>query len=279
MIQVKDLDFAYRRKPPLFSSLDLELEDGNIYGLLGKNGAGKTTLLKIISGLLFPKQGQCLVNGVEPGNRSPQLLSQLFFIGEEFVLPLMRAENYVRFYSPFYPEFDRNLLNTALDEFEFKEQGPLKKMSYGQMKKFLIAFGLACRSRILILDEPTNGLDIPAKSQFRKLMAGSISEDRIFLISTHQVRDMQNLIDPVVILDQGKIVFSADSNEISSKVSVEHRQTQPGDDQLYSEKVPLGYACLSENTDEKESQVDLEILFNAVTRKPAEMQRLFSRPT
>ncbi|MFH2050027.1 MAG: ATP-binding cassette domain-containing protein, partial [bacterium] len=201
MIELTNLSFAYKNKAPLFDRLSLKITEGNIYGLLGKNGAGKTTLLKIICGLLFPQQGTCVVLGFAPQKRSADMLKEIYFIPEEFYTPALKINEYVLLYAPFYPNFDPQALENYIATFDLPTNEQLISLSYGQKKKFLIAFGLATNSQLLILDEPTNGLDIPSKSQFRKLLAATMDENRTIIISTHQVRDIGNLIDPIIILD------------------------------------------------------------------------------
>jgi len=219
--------FEYSKGQNLFKNLDLEIPSGNVYGLLGKNGAGKTTLLKLIAGLLFTRCGTCEVMNYKPELRRPEMLHELYFIPEEFYLPPIRITDYISSHAPFYPRFDQTRLKDYLTGFQLPENSRLSNLSYGQKKKFLLAFGLATDCKLLILDEPTNGLDIPTKSQFRKLLAGSMSDDRTFLISTHQVRDMENLIDPIIILEEGSIIFNASMAQVSSRLAVTLRSEIP----------------------------------------------------
>jgi ABC-2 type transport system ATP-binding protein len=276
MIKIEDLSFSYNQKQTLFNELSLTLPSGNIYGLLGKNGAGKTTLLKIICGLLFPKHGKLKVMEMEPKDRYPQFLSEIFLIPEEFNLPSLSMEYFVRLYSPFYPRFNHSLLNDCIYEFRLPRDQKLSAMSYGQKKNFLLSFGLATDCRLLLLDEPTNGLDIPSKSQFRKIVANAVNEERSFIISTHQVRDMQNLIDPIIILDEGKIIFYQDHEQISKKLYL-FRQTEIPEerDVLYYESSLGGYTVVKENIDHMESRLNLEILFNAVVNNRLKMNEIF----
>lgn len=278
MIQINQMFFEYSQGQNLFEKLSLELAPGNVYGLLGKNGAGKTTLLKLIASLLFPISGECKVLGFKPGERSPLLLRELFFIPEEFYLPPVKIAEYIKLYAPFYPRFDSALFNTYRHDFQLPAQAHLSGISYGQKKKFLIAFGLATNSQLLILDEPTNGLDIPTKSQFRKILAGSMNDERTFIISTHQVRDMENLIDPIIILDEGEIIFNASLAEVTDYLSVTLQQDEPKPDTvLYYEKVLGGYAVMNQNTNGIDTKIDLEILFNAVINKRAEIDKIFHK--
>ena len=278
MIEIENLTFAYRQKSPLFNNLDLKLSDGNIYGLLGKNGAGKTTMLKIISGLLFPQQGNCQVFSYLPPRRNPEMLQEIYFVPEEFYTPPLRINEYIVAYAPFYPRFDRHSFQDYLKTFEIPVNDRLTSLSYGQEKKFLVAFGLATNCRLIILDEPTNGLDIPSKSQFRKLLAATLSEDRIIIISTHQVRDIGNLIDPIVILDEGKIIFQQTIESIARKLMVKLQKEEP--DQaaaLYAEKTLGGYLVITKNDGSAESNLDIELLFNAVIGNQERIRAIFEQ--
>ncbi len=208
MLNIEKLLFGYKGTEPLFAGLSLDIEAGRIYGLLGKNGVGKTTLLKLMVGLLFPHSGSCKMLNTDTKLRIPEILREIYFIAEEFYVPNVTAEEYIKYYAPFYPNFDPKVFAYAADEFEILPNKKLTKLSYGQKKKFLVAFGLATNCKLLLLDEPTNGLDIPSKSQFRKLLASSLTEDKTIVIATHQVRDLEQLIDTVVILEDGQIIYN-----------------------------------------------------------------------
>jgi ABC-2 type transport system ATP-binding protein len=275
-IEIKNLCFGYT-KERLFNNLDLSLRGGSIYGLLGKNGAGKTSLLKLICGLRIPDSGACSVLGWEPRNRPASLLEDIYFLPEEFYIPPISGELYRQIYAPFYPRFSGEAFRDYLGEFDLPEKKRLSEMSYGQKKKFLLAFGLATRCRLVLLDEPTNGLDIPSKSQFRKLLAGAGQEERIILISTHQVRDMENLIDPIIILDEGQIIFQQPMYEVTRCLQVEIQMEQPsGDGVLYSEKALGGYVVVRRNESGEETQLDLETLFNTVIANRDRIGQLFA---
>lgn len=278
MVEISNLNFAYKNKPNLFSGLQLKISEGSIYGLLGKNGAGKTTLLKIISGLLFPQQGDCTVFGFNSLKRTPAMLQDIYFIPEEFYTPPLKIKEYIVLYAPFYPQFDQNALEQHIATFTLPGNERLTSMSYGQKKKFLIAFGLATNCKLLILDEPTNGLDIPSKSQLRKLLAASLDENRTIIISTHQVRDIGNLIDPIVILDEGNIIFDQSIDAISRKLAVNFQKDEPDSQAvLYSEKTLGGYVVIEENGGQSESNLDIELLFNAVINNQTRLSDIFAR--
>jgi len=275
VIEIKDLSFSYRREK-LFSKLDLSLEPGNIYGLLGKNGAGKTTLLKLICGLRFPKTGECRVLGFTAAERPAHLMEEICFISEDLYVPPIVPSLFERIYAPLYPRFNHAAFQEYVREFELDYAKKLTEQSAGQRKKFLLAFGLASTCRILLMDEPTNGLDIPSKTQFRKLLARSGADDQIILISTHQVRDMENLIDPIIILDQGQIIFQEPMQEASRRLSVSmEREAPPEGSVLYADKTLGGYVVVRESGGGEETNIDLETLFNTVIGNREKVGRIF----
>ena len=275
MVEIRNLSFGYRRQR-LFSGLDLSLQPGNIYGLLGKNGAGKTTLLKLICGLRFPQGGACRIMGYDPAQRPAHLLEDICFLSEDLYVPPILPGFFERLYAPLYPRFSHEAFQEYLREFELDASKKLSEMSYGQKKKYLVAFGLATRSRVLLLDEPTNGLDIPSKSQFRRLLARAGGEDQVILISTHQVRDMENLIDPIIILDEGRVIFQQPLQEASRKLTVSMERSEPSDGSaLYAEKTLGGYVVVRPSAGGEEANVDLEVLFNTVVASREKVQALF----
>lgn len=276
MVTLKSVTFAYKRKAPLFSDTDVSLEPGTIYGLLGRNGAGKTTLLKLLCGLLFPQSGEIRVLGHDPAERSPELQQEIILIPEEFATPVLTVHQYRRLYAPLYPRFVGEEFAAHLAEFQLNTEARLDEMSYGQKKKVLLAFGLAAHTRLLILDEPTNGLDIPAKGQFRRLLAGGADEDRTIVVSTHQVRDMEHLIDPITILENGRVIFQHSLEEIIASIRMVHSSEEPSE-AVYSERAMGGYASIVPNADGQDSRIDLELLFNAVTTAPEAIDALTTK--
>ncbi|MBU2510313.1 ABC transporter ATP-binding protein [bacterium] len=265
MIEVNNLTFEYGAQA-LFNGLNVGFEKGRIYGVLGKNGAGKTTLLKIICGLLKPKQGTSSVLGRSSLKKSPQLLKDIYFIPESYYLPPVTIEKYEKLHASFYDRFDSDLFGHYLKEMELDRKQMLNSLSYGLTKRFLLAFGLATNSRILLLDEPSNGLDIPSKRVFRKLLAGAITPDRTFIIATHQIKEMEALFDHLVFIDQGKMLLSKPIFEIAQKLRFKTVSTMEEVGRvLYKEEIPGGYAVIEKNESGEEYTVDIEFLFNAVT--------------
>ena len=270
MIEVKNLSFGYD-EDELFHNMDMTLEPGNIYGLLGLNGAGKSTLLKLMTGLLFPESGTLASLGSDPAKREPGFLAKVFFLPEELNMPGITDREFEKVVAPLYPNFAHDQFERYLREFDIPRNRKLTELSFGQKKKFLLSFGLACGSELLVLDEPTNGLDIPSKGLFRRLVAEALSENQIFVISTHQVRDVESLIDRIVILHEGKVLFNHTMALVASRIRISHSATRPdaaADGLLYSEPAVGGFwtGWLDENA--SDGLLDLEILFNTVISRP-----------
>ena len=277
MIQLQNLEFSYSKKASLLSNLTLQLEAGRIHGLLGKNGEGKSTLLKLISGLVFPTLGQIEVMGFEPEKRQPEMLQEIFFLPEELPQLTLSVENYEKVYAPFYPNFSSAQFNEYLKEFDVDlKNSMLNKLSHGQKKKVMIAFGLAANTKLLLMDEPTNGLDIPSKGQFRRMVASAVNEDRCLIISTHQVRDLDSLIDSIIIMDGHEIVFNEPVENITKKLLFRVADRNETDETvIYSEDSLRGLYQVKENTSGEESKLDIELLFNAVFADKKRIMNLF----
>jgi ABC-2 type transport system ATP-binding protein len=278
MIHLKNVDFGYKKRKLLFNGLNLEMQPGHIYGLLGKNGAGKTTLLKLMSGLLFAENGAIHTLGFNPADRKVEMLQDIYFLPEELYIQPLTVKDFVRVYAPFYPNFDRDQFDDYLNQFEIESPDEkLHRMSYGQKKKVIISFGLATNTKIFFLDEPTNGLDIPSKTVFRKIMASAVDESRLVIISTHQVRDLHSLIDTVVILDNGTILLNHSVEEITDKLVFKiAEQHVDNESVLYVEDNVRGSLLVAENRQNEESKLDLELLFNATIANKQKIKKMFN---
>lgn len=280
MIQIKNVEFSYSRNSKLFAGLDLSLSPGHIHGILGKNGEGKSTLLKMISGMIFPQKGKIEVLGLEPQKRQPEMLREIFFLPEELPPITLSIENYEKVYAPFYTNFSHEQFQNYLQEFEINSgKSQINKLSYGQKKKVFMAFGLATNTKIVLLDEPTNGLDIPSKAQFRKMTASALEDERIMLISTHQVRDLDSLIDSIIIMDAHQIVFNELCENITEKLLFSYgKENFQGEEVLYSEENLRGFDQVSINKTGEESKLDIELLFNTVLKNRQRIREIFSNP-
>ena len=224
MLQIQNVTYGYNAMHNVLENFSLQYDEPGIYGLLGKNGTGKSTLLYLIMGLLRPKQGEITFNGVNTQNRLPETLQEMFIVPEEYNLPSIPLPAYLKVLRPFYPNFDEQLMVKLLEMFDMlhvngatlDENGipkiNLGALSMGQKKKVYMCIALAARTKLLLMDEPTNGLDIPSKSQFRTVVAQGMRDDQIVVISTHQVRDVETLLDHVTIIEQNAVLLNERMN-------------------------------------------------------------------
>lgn len=274
MITIDNLGFRYApRAEPLFTNLSMQLPAGTLCGLLGANGSGKSSLLRLIAGLTFPQQGRCTVMGHEPRRRTPDLLADIFLLPEEFQLPGMDASTYASRYGALYPRFDWKMCRSLLEELRVPSDRKLDSLSLGQKKKFLLAFGVATGARLLLLDEPTNGLDLPGKAQFRRLLIDHFDPERSFLISTHQVHDLQGLIDSVMVLANGEVLLHDSVDVLESLLHVSVEPTLPAD-ALHAERTLEGFKVIRPRMGHEESPLDLELLFGLIAANPAAARQL-----
>lgn len=275
MIEIRNLDFSYK-KTPVFSNINLSFPEGAIYGLLGENGVGKTTLLKLICGLQRPTVGSCTVDGMTSHDRLPEMLQRVVLLPDEVSLPdNATPQRYVDELAPFYPKFSQGTFLHMMQELEVEPDRKFREMSFGQQKKSLIAASLSLGTDYILLDEPTNGLDIPSKSQFRSILSKIADEGKTIIISTHQVKDVENLIDPIVILSHNAVLLDASVQRITEKLYFEYGGAERPD-ALYSELLPGGYMNVVANTTGEESQINIEALFNAVLRNKDRINALFA---
>ena len=277
MFTINQLNFSYnKRNGDLFHDFSLELNAGNVYGLLGKNGAGKSTLIYLMTGLLTPQGGEVLMDGVNVRRRLPQTMSDIFLVPEEFDMPRLSINKYVSINAPFYPRFSMEDLHRYLDIFEMGGDLEVKlhALSMGQKKKVFMAFAFATNTHVLIMDEPTNGLDIPSKSQFRKLVTTSMSDDKMMLISTHQVRDISDILDHVLIIDHSQVLLNTGMADVTSRLAF--RPLREGDQPIFVLQSPYGPLGAVPALDGEETKVDLEMLFNATLQNPEAINNLFT---
>ena len=279
MLEVKNLSFSYgRRKAKVLEDFSLTLQKGSVYGLLGKNGTGKSTLLYLMAGLLRPQQGNVMYKGMEVIKRRPETLQDMFLVSEEFALPNVSLKQYVGLNAPFYPSFSEEILKACLRDFDMNEDIHLGELSMGQKKKAFMCFALATNTSLLMMDEPSNGLDIPSKSQFRKVIASGMTDDKAVIISTHQVRDIDSLLDHVLIMDGTNLLLDASVSAICEKLYfVEQGMNEPTDGALYVQPSVQGNSVILPNEYGEESKMNLEVLFNAMLAERVRMQQMFNR--
>ena len=277
MIKIEGLTFSYGKKASVFQDFSLEMEAGKVIGLLGKNGTGKSTLLYLMSGLLRPQNGSVWMKGRDVQKRLPVTLEDMYLVPEEFTLPNLSLKQFVKVNAPFYPRFSQELLRTCLADFDLNEDIHLGELSMGQKKKAYMCFALAANTSLFLMDEPTNGLDIPSKSQFRKVIASGMTEEKLVVVSTHQVRDIDRLLDQVVVIDGNEVLLNRSVVDITDKLLfAEQGMNEPTDDVLFVQPSVHGNNVIWPNLAGEESPLNLELLFNALLTEREKIQAIFN---
>ena len=221
MINIQNIKFGYDSHQAVLDDFSLDFGQGGVYGLLGKNGTGKSTLLYLMMGLLRPQKGSITIDGTSATLRRPEVLSEMFLVPEEYDLPPISLKQYVRAIKPFYPRFSEEKLAKCLENFEMTTDINLGQLSMGQKKKVYMSVAMASNTRHLLMDEPTNGLDILSKSQFRKAVIDSMTEERTVIVSTHQVHDVERLLDHVCIIERNKVLLNEPLVEKEQAINLE----------------------------------------------------------
>lgn len=274
IIQVSGLGFHYGRNR-VFENFELMLDQPGIYGLFGRNGSGKSTLLKILAGLLFPHAGTVSVLGHRPATRSPDFLEQIYIVPEEFHLPDITLAALQVTHAPFYPRFSASDFQRYISTFDIPQDQSFASMSLGQKKKSVIAFALATHTPVLLMDEPTNGLDILSRSQFKAIMGGSEHKQRIVLISTHQAHDLETLMSHVLFADAGQLALSASMHTLQHALLM-GVQEKPENRSIYQEPLGQQWAYVSHNQQFETSAVHLELLYKALSLNKAGVLKAIS---
>lgn len=275
MIKIENLTFAYgKKKPNVIEDLSLELHAGSIYGLLGKNGTGKSTLFYLLSGLLFPDAGSVKLDQVEVSKRQLGTLQDIYILPEEFDAPKISFDKYVRLHAPLYPRFNHEQLSRCMAEFELPMDVNLDSLSMGQKKKAMLCFALATGTRLLLLDEPTNGLDIPSKAVFRRIVSSCMDDQRLIIISTHQVRDVEYLLDRLILLKDSRLHYEGATSDVTDRLSFAVvPASEVPQNVIYQEPNLAGAAVVYPNPGGEETVLNLELFFNALSAQPDLVER------
>lgn len=277
MIKVENLSFTYpKSKHMVLHDFSFSLEAGRVYGLLGRNGAGKSTLLYLITGLLTPKKGKIMYHDINVRSRLPMTLQDMFLVPEEFELPSISLKKYIDLNAPFYPNFSKEDMYKYLHCFEMDMDVNLGALSMGQKKKVFMSFALATNTSLLLMDEPTNGLDIPGKSQFRKFMALGMTDNKTIVISTHQIRDIDKMLDSVMIMDESRVLLNESTVHICEKLCFKESDDRSLIDKaLFAVPSLHGNSLLLLNEHNEDSDINIELLFNAILAQPQKIANLF----
>lgn len=268
MLALQNVSFSYKKGRPVIKNFSMNFEQGTVCGLLGKNGSGKSTLLYLICGLLKPDSGNVTFKGMTPLRRDVAFLNDVFIVPEEFELPNLPMSEFVKVNAPLYPKFNQQEMEEYMKTFEIDPSIHLKQCSMGQKKKAFISFALACNTSLLILDEPTNGLDISSKRAFRKAIAMGMRDDRSVIISTHQVYDVEKIIDRVMIVDPSGVLLDKSMYEIMNELSFSFTtDRERAAKALISLDAPGGWNIVEPYNGE-ETEVNLESLFELIQSNP-----------
>ncbi|MFS4432178.1 ATP-binding cassette domain-containing protein [Chryseobacterium sp. S90] len=275
MITFKNLSFAYSQKKVL-NDVNLQYEPGKIYYLLGPNGFGKSTLLRSIAGLHRPKTGSLEVNNHPAFKRNIKLLQDLCFVSDGMYCPDMLITKFAALYGSLYPLFKMDTFYQYLFMFEVKKEAHISELSFGQRKKLFLAFAFATNARIILLDEPINGLDIKSKREFRKILTETANDDKTVIIGTHDVSDMDILADGITVLGQQEVIFHQNTSDILQKLAfdivkdpIEAKQA------LYSEQTYQGFMTITPNIKHKETNLNIELLYHALLKQQHKITSLF----
>lgn len=211
LVEINNLTKKYVNKIAL-DHLDLTIEEGKVVGILGPNGSGKTTLIKILSGLLRQTSGDVLIGGKKVGVGTKAIVSYL--PDRNFLYKWMRIEDASNFYKDFYTDFDENKFKELLDFMKLQKSMKIDSLSKGMHEKLNLSLVLARNAKLYILDEPIAGVDPVARDQILHAIINNYNEDSSMIITTHLVRDMENMFDDVVFLKDGRIVLCGNAEEL-----------------------------------------------------------------
>lgn len=273
MITIENTSYGYKSNPFIFNNISLEIGNG-IYGLLGENSAGKTTLMHLICGLLFPKNGKCSIDGRNTVERQPGALNRYFFLPEEMQMPTESIVSFAAHHSVFYPHFNQEEFELNLEELKIDRKQKLSSVSYGQQKKAMLVYAFALHTPYILLDEPTNGLDITSRQALKRIISRSMDDESTLLISTHQAHDFENLLDHLVILGKGEILLNRSLDEISNRLLFARTDILPAES-IYSEQDLAGHFSILPNEDGEENTPDIELLYKAVLQQPEKIKSMF----
>jgi ABC-2 type transport system ATP-binding protein len=265
MIKVENLLFEYGNKR-VYDDFSLCISEPGVYGLFGRNGSGKSTLLKLLSGLLFAHGGTILVNDLNPAKRQPDFLAGIYIVPEEFHLPNISLRKMVETQAVFYPNFSQANFDEYVKTFEIPDDKGFESMSLGQKKKAVMAFALAAHTPILLMDEPTNGLDIVGRAQFKQILARPEHANRIVLISTHQAHDLESLMSHVLFIDEGKLALMSDMQTLQRALSMGVTDDVASlNSVVYQEHLGAQTAYVAANTSGEALPIHLELLYKALS--------------
>ena len=284
MIRLNDLTIGYGHRI-LLQHASATIPAGELVALVGRNGTGKSTLLRAIAGLGERLGGEIRLDGHSLETLSPQQLATTvsFVTTERVRIPNLRCEDVVALGRAPYTNWigrvqeqdkaivERSLELVGMAAFAGKT---MDRMSDGECQRVMIARALAQDTPIILLDEPTNGLDITSRQALKRIISRSMDDESTLLISTHQAHDFENLLDHLVILGKGEILLNRSLDEISNRLLFARTDILPAES-IYSEQDLAGHFSILPNEDGEENTPDIELLYKAVLQQPEKIKSMF----
>ncbi len=220
LLKISKLSKYYGRKQAL-NSVSLSLNGGKIVGLLGPNGSGKTTMLKLINGLLFPNEGEILIEGENPGPSTKAKVS--FLPDKEYIPKWMKIYELFNYYADFYNDFDKQKAEAMLMGLRIDINDRAGSLSKGNMDKLQLILQMSRNAKIYLLDEPIGGVDPAAREYILDTIIKSYNPDSLLIISTHLISDIERILDEVIFINKGEISLHSGVDEIreNKKMSVD----------------------------------------------------------
>lgn len=239
MIEIKKLTHCFG-KTVVLDQIDLTFEEGKIYGLIGINGAGKSTLLRLMSSVYRASSGSIFIDG-EPIDTSASIKELVFFLPDDPYYSFNATpESLSRMYKIFYPKFDMKMFNAYLKKFDISPKGRLNHFSKGMRRRVFLTLAIACQVKYLFLDEAFDGLDPLARIEFNRFLLEAFETNTMtVIISSHSLKDLEEIIDGYVILDHQKVLASGKMMEnFEQYVKYQMAYLEPITEELFKELNP-----------------------------------------
>ncbi|MBU5312277.1 ABC transporter ATP-binding protein [Tissierella carlieri] len=211
IIEIKGLTKSYFNKKAL-NNVSLDIKKGKVVGILGPNGSGKTTMIKIITGILRESKGEILIDGKRPGVYTKSIVSYL--PDRNFLYNWMNIQEAINFYKDFYKDFDENKAYELLKFMKLDRNMKINSLSKGMTEKLNLTLVLSRNAKVYVLDEPIAGVDPVARDQILDAIIKNYNEESTMLITTHLVRDMENIFDDVVFLREGEVYLEGNAETL-----------------------------------------------------------------
>lgn len=266
IIELNKVSLRYGKESPVLEELSLRMDGGGIVGLCAPNGVGKTSLLKMLMGLRYPTTGSLKVMGYDPTQRPTALLEQAYFLPADPNLPAWTPRKIGKVLGSFYPNFDPEIYQECIDDFQVDPDRVLSKLSFGQQRRVQLAFALGVRTPLLLLDEPTIGLDVNGKDQFRRSLIKATEAGQTVILATHLLNEVGPVLDQLLVLHQRQVWAHVNLEEANKIYSYHHSSYPPPEGtNSFGRRVPGGWHIVRADGGPSSAQPDLETLYLGLT--------------